>query len=286
MTAKLISKYKSIFNQKKTTNLDSKVDRYILRLLQEQFLSQNLDYVNINDLINKKYLKKIWCSHGYFRRRVFYNVGVGNISLEDIKNKQKKLIKHSLKRKKINLSKLIRRTNNWYKIDTSLYYKHFLYVKITKQWINKLEKMEKDANKPFYKWFFFKFKRFSEYFLTTKKMLITVFSVFSSIFVLSNFELQYDNFLASILSQKTVQQFHFDPHWNQEYYVKHFLMNEDAWWEVFHSLDNISKIEFRQVSKDSKIIRAHHINWRTYYFEVIQSNWKINFINITQIFDD
>ncbi len=265
-------KWLYIYNNNFST--DQKLDFYILALLENEFLSQKLDYVNINDIYKKSHLKNIWVSVSYFRRRVFYNILIWNLSLKKVENLDKKFVVNYLRKRWVKILSLTKRTKYWWLvIDKSLYYKYFLYVKITKKWISALSSMRKEIDKSKFELIFNKFRKYWEYFLFTKKVIISLFAVLSWLFVYLYMFFDNEDMLkkysASInLISDESDDFFYDPHDMHDYFIERFFDNFDLISDLLVDPDSISELNFRQISNSSALIKLIDEYENTYYFEI------------------
>lgn len=273
------------------------VDLYVLELLEEEFLNQNLDYVNINKKINKKFIKSLWVSIAYVRKRVFYHIWVGNIDLKNQDFNNPRSFRKKLKENGIPLLKMIKKTKNWFSIDRSLYYKYFLEVKITRDWLKQISRYREKLNRRFLSFDLKRLKEIYEYFFYTKKLatglgalIVVVFSVMWSLSIEDT-----RNYMASVLSPKndfplsSQQDKYFSPvniqKENQIYdvFTKWVFENYDVFWLM---PDNIRQIRYRRISENIALYQVETIEWKEFYFNIKYEWWVYYVSDITKRFEN
>lgn len=264
--------------KKNKKNLDKQIDLYVLSLLQNKFFEQNFWYINIYEIIDPKELQKIWTNYSYLRKRIFYNVWIWNLKFKNLKNLSKKRIRQMLKKNNISFSKIIKNKNWKLEINTDILYRYFIYLKITKQWIEKLEEIRTEIRNN--KKFISRIKKVSEYFFETKKLVIWIATTISwiAIFIISI----YQNYTKTDINKFKIinEKFHYDKEGKMENYSKMIVNNFKFVSEILYEIWEIDNIEYLQVSENSQIIIIEHKNWKTYYFEMIDNDWEIEIKNL------
>ncbi|MBS8121796.1 hypothetical protein [Candidatus Vampirococcus lugosii] len=264
--------------KKNKKNLDKQIDLYVLSLLQNKFFEQNFGYINIYEIIDPKELQKIGTNYSYLRKRIFYNVGIGNLKFKNLKNLSKKRIRQMLKKNNISFSKIIKNKNGKLEINTDILYRYFIYLKITKQGIEKLEEIRTEIRNN--KKFISRIKKVSEYFFETKKLVIGIATTISgiAIFIISI----YQNYTKTDINKFKIinEKFHYDKEGKMENYSKMIVNNFKFVSEILYEIGEIDNIEYLQVSENSQIIIIEHKNGKTYYFEMIDNDGEIEIKNL------
>lgn len=276
----------------KSNNIELLLDIYILKLLENEFLSQRLWYVNIYSLIDKDLLLKNNITIEDFRRRVFYNIATWNIKLKSINNIKKRDIRKVFKKNNLSFSKLIRKTTSWYFIDKNLYYKYFLDVKITEKGIFLIKEIEDNLNKNKIFLYLDNLKKIFDYFLFTKKLLIWIVWLISVLFsvIYIWYNNWFNNMIASILNNNLEKKidyeddFEYDPHNLSDHYINKFFdyISSETLFNI--SEINYKEIKLRQVSDNIYVLRLIDYNDLIYYYEIIDVNWTSIIRNVTDYF--
>ena len=255
------------FYNYKDDDIDFYLDLYILTLLENHFLEQKTWYVNINQIVDKEYIKRLWVGIGYFRKRVFYNVGFGFIKLKKPSNFSFKYVRKKFKEYNIPVRKIFKKTSKKaFSVDPSLYYKYILEVKITKPGLEKLEELRNRQNKSILMEKIKKINKFSKDIFYTKKVFISVWSfLVSLIVVFTGYDIYNNFFKASIQETHETQKYEYQSIF-KEVFKDNLLERTDI------PLFEVEDIELIEISENQHLFEITYIDWTREYFLLIDED--------------
>ncbi len=287
------------------TNLTSeqinKIDLFILNILKEWLLEQNLDFIDVMDYFNDQVIIDLNCSKEIFQRRTMYNFWLWYLNLIEINNEiveDENFLnetKKKCKKRKIDFENIFLFLDNWNKILVKkIYYSNFLEAKITAEWLRYIEILEKQLKEM--KWFWFianKFKHFWEIFLKMK-VAVWVWLTVLCVIIIFAFDIKISKFiskiplLSSVIDTSILETFE-EVNKNDEFYksMKTVIDNPRV------NLNQKENIKFGEspsilleqqdistVWQTIRDIKVKNVSTNEKIFKIDLENWKQKFVTV------
>lgn len=127
-----------------------RLDLLFFNILKLKHIDENSDYINIKKFITQEDIHAMDLNWSIIEKRIFYNIELGNLIIKKFdENEIADKIKYDNFVKKCRINNLkpeqLLKLQDWKKIiDKNKYLKHFLEIKITKNWLTRIDEINRE----------------------------------------------------------------------------------------------------------------------------------------------
>lgn len=287
-----------------------KIDYFILGILKDLLLNKNFSFIDIRNFIDDSVLEELNCIKSDIEMRVMYNFWMWFLDLFEVDEKDFTKIFEKCSEKNIDPEIFFEEKNKKRIFKKELFYSYFLEIKITADWLKRIEELEKEIGDSGLINIIFDYFKSSLEFMNKIKYIAWISLTLLLILAIFVFDIKVSEYikniplLSSIINTEILESFE-KINENDEFYkeIKKKLKLErvvnidrkdqwsglmDFWFLWFENNNspaqvinsskswlNINDIKVKNISQNEKIFRIILQNWEQRFIKVTKGgDWK------------
>ncbi|MDD2486839.1 MAG: hypothetical protein PHS92_00510 [Candidatus Gracilibacteria bacterium] len=239
-----------------------KIDLFVLEILKELLLHQNLGFTDIRIFVDKDILERFGCIMEDIEMRIMYNYGMGFLELLDVNENEIELINEKCREKNLDPSMFFYEKDDRIVFKKELFNSYFLEAKINAAGLKQIEELKKQLEESEgINYIFNKMKEFLE-FLNKLKLILGLIITTILICLVLIFDIKLSEYikkiplLSSIINTEVLESFE--------------KVNEkDEFYKEVKSKLNINNAKDKKIDFNESNLKDYNI------YEFIENNNKM-----------